>query len=81
MFILAKTFPSRCSGVFHHFTGLHDGGSLTGSPLAGRLVVVMGAGGAGKALAYGAKQKGARVVIANRLYGSLPTFLSFFLLF
>ncbi|KAJ7522528.1 hypothetical protein O6H91_18G015700 [Diphasiastrum complanatum] len=34
--------------------------------LAGRLFVVIGAGGAGKALAFGAKQKGARVVIANR---------------
>ncbi|XVF28430.1 hypothetical protein REPUB_Repub15cG0028700 [Reevesia pubescens] len=39
-----------------------------GSPLAGKLFVVIGAGGAGKALAYGAKQKGARVVIANRTY-------------
>ncbi|KAK1267185.1 hypothetical protein QJS04_geneDACA009151 [Acorus gramineus] len=38
----------------------------TGSPLAGKLFVVIGAGGAGKALAYGAKQKGAKVVIANR---------------
>ncbi|CAI9118697.1 OLC1v1020297C1 [Oldenlandia corymbosa var. corymbosa] len=38
------------------------------SPLAGKLFVVVGAGGAGKALAYGAKQKGARVVIANRTY-------------
>jgi 3-dehydroquinate dehydratase / shikimate dehydrogenase len=39
------------------------------SPLAGRLFVVIGAGGAGKALAYGAKEKGARVVIANRTFG------------
>lgn len=29
----------------------------------------MGAGGAGKALAHGGKQKGARVVVANRTYG------------
>ncbi|TYH53138.1 hypothetical protein ES332_D09G077900v1 [Gossypium tomentosum] len=42
--------------------------SAAGSPLAGKLFVVIGAGGAGKALAYGAKQKGARVVIANRTY-------------
>lgn len=42
--------------------------SATGSPLAGKLFVVIGAGGAGKALAYGAKEKGARVVIANRTY-------------
>ncbi|KAK9137018.1 hypothetical protein Sjap_007612 [Stephania japonica] len=40
----------------------------TGSPLAGKLFVVMGAGGTGKALSYGAKAKGARVVIANRTY-------------
>ncbi|KAL3634566.1 hypothetical protein CASFOL_021620 [Castilleja foliolosa] len=39
-----------------------------GSPLAGKLFIVIGAGGAGKALAYGAKEKGARVVIANRTY-------------
>ncbi|CAM8914773.1 unnamed protein product [Rhodiola kirilowii] len=38
------------------------------SPLAGKLFVVMGAGGAGKSLAYGAKQKGARVVVANRTF-------------
>lgn len=38
------------------------------SPLAGRLFVVIGAGGAGKALAYGAKEKGAKVIIANRTY-------------
>ncbi|EPS64912.1 dehydroquinate dehydratase/ shikimate dehydrogenase, partial [Genlisea aurea] len=36
------------------------------SPLSGKLFVVIGAGGAGRALAYGAKAKGARVVIANR---------------
>ncbi|KAK4851772.1 hypothetical protein QYF36_018315 [Acer negundo] len=38
------------------------------SPLAGKLFVVMGAGGAGKALAYGGYEKGARVVVANRTY-------------
>nr|UIP35190.1 bifunctional 3-dehydroquinate dehydratase/shikimate dehydrogenase 2 [Leucojum aestivum] len=40
----------------------------TVSPLAGRLFVVIGAGGAGRALAFGAKCKGARVVVANRTY-------------
>ncbi|GAV64202.1 DHquinase_I domain-containing protein/Shikimate_DH domain-containing protein/Shikimate_dh_N domain-containing protein [Cephalotus follicularis] len=40
----------------------------SGSPLAGKLFVVMGAGGAGKALAYGGYEKGARVVVANRTY-------------
>ena len=34
-------------------------------------MVVIGAGGAGKALAYGAKEKGAKVVIANRTYGKI----------
>ncbi|KAG8048855.1 hypothetical protein GUJ93_ZPchr0009g1255 [Zizania palustris] len=43
----------------------------TTSPLAGRLFVVIGAGGAGKALAYGAKEKGARVVIANRTFDKM----------
>lgn len=38
------------------------------SPLASKLFVVIGAGGAGKALAYGGKEKGARVVVANRTY-------------
>ncbi|VVA96184.1 unnamed protein product [Arabis nemorensis] len=38
------------------------------SPLSGKTVVVIGAGGAGKALAFGAKEKGAKVVIANRTY-------------
>jgi len=41
----------------------------TTSPLAGRRLVVIGAGGAGKALAYSAKEKGAIVVIANRTFG------------
>ncbi|XP_031486136.1 bifunctional 3-dehydroquinate dehydratase/shikimate dehydrogenase, chloroplastic-like [Nymphaea colorata] len=39
-----------------------------GSPVAGKLLVIMGAGGTGKALSYIAKEKGARVVIANRTY-------------
>ena len=39
------------------------------SPLSGKTVVVVGAGGAGRALAFGAAVKGAKVVIANR---SLP---------
>ncbi|URE13627.1 Bifunctional 3-dehydroquinate dehydratase shikimate [Musa troglodytarum] len=41
------------------------------SPLAGKTFVVIGAGGAGgagKALAYGARENGAKVVIANRTY-------------
>ena len=63
------------------YTGSHDASSVSGSPLAGKLFIVIGAGGAGKALAYGAKEKGARVVIANCTYGSvlaLYLFLHFF---
>lgn len=48
--------------------GANSSHSATGSPLAGKLFVIIGAGGAGKSLAYGAKEKGARVVIANRTY-------------
>jgi len=37
-----------------------------GSPLEGMRVVVLGAGGAGRALAFGAAAKGAKVIVANR---------------
>jgi len=36
------------------------------SPLAGKTFLVVGAGGAGRALAFGAASKGAKVLIANR---------------
>jgi 3-dehydroquinate dehydratase/shikimate dehydrogenase len=38
--------------------------------LKDKLFVVIGAGGAGKALAYGAKERHARVAVANRNYGT-----------
>ena len=41
-------------------------GVAAAKSLDGKTVVVIGAGGAGKALAFGAKFKGANVVIANR---------------
>lgn len=41
------------------------------SPLAGKRVVVLGAGGAGRALAFGAIERGAHVIVANR-YQSIP---------
>lgn len=55
------------------FSGSSDPSSApsSSSPLAGKTVVVIGAGGAGKALAFGAKEKGAKVVIANRTYGKI----------
>ncbi|KAL0035402.1 hypothetical protein WJX77_005085 [Trebouxia sp. C0004] len=43
-----------------------QGETQNGSVLKGRTVVVIGAGGAGKALAFGAAHKGAKVIIANR---------------
>ncbi|KAG2426447.1 hypothetical protein HXX76_011678 [Chlamydomonas incerta] len=42
------------------------GGAAAASPLKGKTVVVIGAGGAGRALAFGAAARGARVLIANR---------------
>lgn len=39
------------------------------SPIAGRLFVLIGAGGAGRALAFGARSRGARVVIFNGSFG------------
>ncbi|KAK4433957.1 Bifunctional 3-dehydroquinate dehydratase/shikimate dehydrogenase, chloroplastic [Sesamum alatum] len=56
------------SAIEDGLRGSHHGPSGDVSPLAGKLFVVIGAGGAGKALAYGAKRKGATVVIANRTY-------------
>ncbi|TQE09340.1 hypothetical protein C1H46_005076 [Malus baccata] len=64
-------YVGAISAIEDGLKGSHNSGSLTGSPLAGRLFVVIGAGGAGKALAYGAKQKGARIAIANRTYAYL----------
>ncbi|MED6169242.1 hypothetical protein PIB30_019714 [Stylosanthes scabra] len=43
--------------------GCNDGGEVLSSPLARRLFVLVGAGGAGRALAFGAKSRGSRVVI------------------
>lgn len=43
-----------------------QGEGQEGSALKGRTVVVIGAGGAGRALAFGAAHKGAKVIIANR---------------
>lgn len=45
------------------------------SPIAGKVFVLVGAGGAGRALAFGAKSRGARVVIFNRNFGKCKRFL------
>ncbi|XAR52529.1 3-dehydroquinate dehydratase [Bertholletia excelsa] len=55
-------------GAIEEALGGPVGGNGSVSPLAGKLFVVIGAGGAGKALAYGGKEKGARVVVTNRTY-------------
>lgn len=39
------------------------------SPLAGKEFVLVGAGGAGRALAFGAKTRGARIVIFDINFG------------
>ncbi|KAH7405267.1 hypothetical protein KP509_15G063200 [Ceratopteris richardii] len=63
-------YNTDCEGAI---SAIEDGlrgmiSSTGGSPLMGRYFVVTGAGGAGKALAYGAKDRGAKVFIANRNY-------------
>ncbi|GAB2266264.1 hypothetical protein Dimus_001283 [Dionaea muscipula] len=59
-------YVGAITAIENALQGTDDPASV--SPLAGKLFVVIGAGGAGKALAYGAKEKGARVVIANRTF-------------
>lgn len=54
-----------------------NGEALHTSPIAGKVFVLVGAGGAGRALAYGAKSRGARVVIFNRDYGNDMLYLIF----
>nr|AXF38107.1 3-dehydroquinate dehydratase / shikimate dehydrogenase [Bergenia purpurascens] len=47
---------------------LANGEASNDSPVAGKIFVLVGAGGAGRALAFGARSRGARVVIFNRNY-------------
>ncbi|XP_050380949.1 bifunctional 3-dehydroquinate dehydratase/shikimate dehydrogenase, chloroplastic-like isoform X2 [Argentina anserina] len=65
---LNTDYIGAISAIEDGLRGSLNSSHVTDSPLAGRLFVVIGAGGAGKALAYGAKQKGSRIVIANRTY-------------
>ncbi|XP_078440173.1 dehydroquinate dehydratase, putative / shikimate dehydrogenase isoform X2 [Wolffia australiana] len=58
-------YTGAISAIEDAITG-STGKNSTVSSLSGKLFVVIGAGGAGKALAYGAKEKGARVIIGNR---------------
>ncbi|KAK4713638.1 hypothetical protein R3W88_019545 [Solanum pinnatisectum] len=59
-------YISAISAIEEGLQGLQP--SIYGSLLAGKLFVVIGASGAGKAIAYVAKENGARVVIAKRTY-------------
>ena len=47
-----------------------NGEALRTSPIAGKTFVLVGAGGAGRALAFGAKSRGAQVVIFDQNYGN-----------
>lgn len=51
--------------------GCTNGETSFDSPLAGKQFVLVGAGGAGRALAVGAKSRGARVVIFDFDFGIL----------
>ncbi|RAL52452.1 hypothetical protein DM860_007309 [Cuscuta australis] len=49
--------------------GRNNGETFHPSPLSGKLFVLVGAGGAGRALAFGAKTKGARIMIYDIDFG------------
>ncbi|CAH9087140.1 unnamed protein product [Cuscuta europaea] len=49
--------------------GWTNGAAFHPSPLSGKLFIVVGAGGAGRALAFGAKTRGARVIIFDIDFG------------
>lgn len=67
--------------VMNFSAGLPGYKDETVSPLVGRFFVVIGAGGAGRALAFGAKHKGAKVVVANCTYGMILISVIFVLTF
>ncbi|PON96667.1 3-dehydroquinate dehydratase type I [Trema orientale] len=48
--------------------GANGVASHASSPIAGKIFVLVGAGGVGRALAFGAKDRGAQIVIFNRNY-------------
>lgn len=59
------------TAIENAMTGGYRNGDALSSPLNGRLFVLVGAGGAGRALAFGAKVRGARVVIFDIDYGMM----------
>lgn len=59
--------PSGRQAPAHSATEQPGGAaSQAESPLKGKTVVIIGAGGAGRALVFGAAHAGAHVIIANR---------------
>lgn len=50
--------------------GCTNGKASLPSPITGKQFVLVGAGGAGRALAFGAKIRGARVVIFDISFGT-----------
>jgi shikimate 5-dehydrogenase len=58
--------------------GCTNGEASFSSPLAEKLFVLAGAGGAGRALAFGAKSRGARVLIFDIDFGMLTITLNSF---
>ena len=46
-----------------------ENGLPAGEPLAGKTVLLLGAGGASRAIAFGLAERGCRVVLANRTHG------------
>lgn len=61
----ANTDCSASVGALERALGTKKSG---GSPLANKNIVVMGAGGAARAMVFGLVDKGAKVVVANRTY-------------
>ena len=55
-----------CPAAVEALLGALGGGEATGSPLAGRRVVLLGAGGAARAVAYGLSREGVLLTILNR---------------
>lgn len=51
------------------------------SPLAGKQFVLVGAGGAGRAIAFGAKLRGARVVVFDIDFGRILMLMNLFIIF
>ncbi|KAK4337764.1 hypothetical protein RND71_042251 [Anisodus tanguticus] len=61
--IIRRPCDGKLIGYNTDLNGRTNGSDFLPSPLARKLFVLVGAGGAGRALAFGAKSRGARIVI------------------